>query len=217
MRQCLRSLLMTIVGLLALGATAEAVLVEIDMDPGSPGVQTNLSPVLVNDIFTVDVLVSGLTSPPLAANEVPLQGFEFHLNYDSAVLDATSAVGGNILLAPTFTLPDLTTPGLVVFGDLSLGDPTSTAAAGILASITFNTVGPGFSLLDLNGILDPDNPLDNPNGVALTALDQVSIPIDTVNNGSVNFVPIPGAALLFGTGLMGLIGIARRKALRTKL
>lgn len=33
----------------------------------------------------------------------------------------------------------------------------------------------------------------------------------SIENGSVNVVPIPGAVLLFGSGLLGLMGIGRRR------
>jgi len=157
--------------------------------------------------------VSGINAPPLLGSQVPLQGFEFFLNFNAAVLSATGVSGGGFLLPTTFAIPDISTPGLVHFAELSLATPPSIGSAGKLASISFNTIGQGTSLLNLNGIFNLE---DNPNGVALTAPFEINIPIDMVKNGSVNFVPIPGAALLFGTGLIGLIGIARRKALATK-
>lgn len=50
-------------------------------------------------------------------------------------------------------------------------------------------------------------------GVGIQSLDDESWAMDNLNV-SVNSVPVPTAAWLFGSGLMGLLGVARRKATR---
>ncbi len=188
-----------IVGFLALGATAEAVLVSLDVNP--PNGQASRT-VTLGTPFTVDIVVSDVTD---------LIGFTIDLGFDASVLTATGGsigtfLGGGLLLFP----PDLTPPDVNLVGGTFIG--VGTTGSGVLASINFTAVGPGVnSPLDFNLVQLTDS-------LGGKILDFPVIPgsEDSVSNGSITVVPIPGAALLFGTGLIGLIAIARRKALRTQ-
>jgi hypothetical protein len=75
-----------------------------------------------------------------------------------------------------------------------------------IAVLTFSTVGVlGTSPLDLSvGTY--------PGGAALVWADAdgFAIPQPTYVDGSVEVVPVPAAVWLFGSGLLGLIGVARR-------
>jgi hypothetical protein len=109
---------------------------------------------------------------------------------------------------------DITTDGLVRMGGSFFNfvpPPFGVGSPAHLGSISF--VGEGLGLSDLT-IFD----LDRGGSIADFALaapfdgmdldDQIS---SGVVIGSINQVPIPGSILLLGSGLVGLIGLARRK------
>ena len=88
--------------------------------------------------------------------------------------------------------------GDIAIGELSLADEDSLSDLYL-----YNFVYPG-SGSDL--VLDP--------GTTTLHKAVIDIGLDgsvTLNNAAVNPVPIPGAALLLGSGLLGLVGIRRRK------
>lgn len=89
--------------------------------------------------------------------------------------------------------------GDIAIGELSLADEDSLSDLYL-----YHFVYPG-SGSDL--VLDPGAPTLH-KAVIDIGLDGSVI----LNNAAVNPVPIPGAALLFGSGLLGLVGIRRRKS-----
>jgi len=181
-----------IVGLWALGATAEAVMVSLDVDPSTAGIQNAIS-VPFGPSVTVDVVVDAVTD---------LNAFQFNLGYIGAILNATTITSGMFLSAGIPIGVDLGPP-LLKYGEFQFSDAASSGTDVVLASIIFDTVGLGTSTLTL-----PVVKLSGPHAFEILN--------GSGTGGSITVVPIPGAALLFGTGLIGLIAIARRKSLRTK-
>ncbi len=181
--------------LLVGGTTASALpIISVDMDPTTAGIQSSLI-VTPTTTFDVDVIITGVDATS------PLNGFEFDLDFDSAVLSATSVVDGGFLLAPAIVLQNDVTPPDVMFAAVTLL-PAGAVGSGILASITFDAIGIGSSVLDLNDAI-------------LAAPFGIPIPLDGINDGTINVaaasVPEPTAGLLLALGLIALLACSRRR------
>ena len=143
--------------------------------------------ILEGEQITVDVSLSNSAD----AGGV-IDGFNFRVSFDSTGLAAANATSD----VPLFTALGgaSITNGTVSyiydgFGVANLGD-------GVLGSF------------DVTGLALGNYPLILSDAVLTVGFD--SITPDLVD-GNVSVVPIPGSILLLGSGLVGLIGIARRK------
>lgn len=137
-------------------------------------------------------------------------GHGVYFNDDRVIDDANATLPSGHLLSPTSTGVYF----LAVFDDDGL--PLSGAAASlddlifpIVDAPYTDVVGPTGSggTLPLSGWgFDPDTPIDFDNNVGLDGEYLVNL------TGANFVVPIPAALWLFGSGLLGLFGIARKKA-----
>jgi hypothetical protein len=141
--------------------------------------------------FTVDIVISGVSAA------APLNAFEFDLFFDPAVLTAVSVVDGGFLLSPVFTIQEIIGGLSVEFAEVTLG-PFGASGSGALATITFDATGKGESVLDLDNVI-----LSAPFGVEIVPT--------AIEDGFVNTIPEPNAALLFATGFAAS-GMALRRA-----
>lgn len=122
------------------------------------------------------------------------------LSLNSVTLTFPSAFGGDPLWdfwnEGTIDQTAGTLTGLSVASFVGTPDATFD-----IATLNFTAVGLGLSPIDL--IEPTSNTWPNYAGTALTG--------PTFTDGSVNVVPIPGSLLLLGTGIVGLVGIGRKK------
>lgn len=153
----------------------------------------------VNDIFTVDIVGNGFTSN--------VDGGGVNFSYDSSVLNILAVsidgsvwdFGGTGISTGTIDNGAGSVDGIMMN---TFGNVTGNF---VVATVQFQAMGIGTSGLDLSEfLLNPwasGGSLLNPDflGGSLT----VSAPSAVV--------PVPAAAWLFGSGLLGLIGMARRK------
>jgi hypothetical protein len=145
--------------------------------------------VTVGDIFSVDIV----------GDFTELAGGEFDLGFDSATLRVDSVV-----IDPYWDfLPDGGGPAAgnvwpgIAF-DAFVNDPATGPLT--IATINMTALAVGSSSLSILA-----------NSQFFSATEQL---FPTLNAGTVNVVgviPIPAAVWLFGSGLLGLLGIARRK------
>ena len=154
----------------------------------------------INDTFSVDIIGSGFTSN--------VDGGGVNLSYDSSVLNILSVsidesvwdFGGTGISTGTIDNGAGSVDGIMMntFGNVVTGNF-------VVATVQFQAMGPGTSGLGLSEfLLNPwasGGSLLNPDFLdgSLTVSDPSAV------------VPVPAAAWLFGSGLLGLVGMARRK------
>ncbi|MGB7932224.1 MAG: hypothetical protein WCH04_08365 [Gammaproteobacteria bacterium] len=148
-----------------------------------------------------------------------ITGYTLDIRYDMTELDfqtsaqvlpfSSGAFVPSFTLDPASTSGDASSTGLATSnsGRASVLQAGDSDPAGDLFSLTFTVLTPvSDGLLDLTvGLLNPGADAINPavGGASFT------INPDTVS-ASIRAVPVPAAFWLFGSGLLGLIGMARR-------
>ena len=172
-------------------ATASAPIVSVDADPGTAGIQAT-TVVAPGSSFSIDIVIEYVD--PVA----PLNAFELDLFFDPSVLSATSAVDGGFLLDPTFVVQNSIGVMSVEFAEVTLL-PFGASGSGVLVTITFDAIGGGTSVLDLQNVI-----LSAPFGVEILT--------EAINDGAVSVVPEPSSALLFSVGMLVVGGKLRRRA-----
>jgi hypothetical protein len=180
-----------LLGFASLVAASVANAATLSLDPSS-------ATVAVGDSFSVNVLGSLFPTDGVA-------GGGLVISYDSTLLSLGS-----------YSLNDFPldfSPGNDVAGALTLVlNAAFTGAAPATGTGTFNFVTLNFTAIagtpgtavDLT--VDVLNPFVN-------AVTFAEIPVDTLNGATVTVgaVPVPAAVWLFGSGLLGLVGVARRR------
>jgi len=178
----LKSKLLRLVGAAALLFSASGVALA-----DTVGFNPDPKNVALGDMFTVDIVGIGFTE---------LAGGVIDLGFDGAVLQINSVSIDPYwdFLPDGGALTDSNTWSGIGF-DVLVNDP----AVGdfIIAKISLTALTVGSSSLEILGTSEFFN----------GSVDEL---FPTLSNGTVNVVPVPAAVWLFGSGLLGLVGIARR-------
>jgi hypothetical protein len=147
---------------------------------------------------TLDVNISSVTD---------LFGFQFDVLFGASTLSATSETEGTFLATggTTFFVPGTidNVGGSVTNGANTLiGAISGVNGGGTLAILKFTGLVPGTTMVDLANVTLLDS---NFNPISFTTED-ASVTVE----GSVA-TPEPSELMLFGMGLIGVVGLARRK------
>jgi hypothetical protein len=135
-------------------------------------------------------------------------GGGFYVNWDPAILALDSfsfTFPGDQFFAQTPVQDDVAGS---LNADVSSFNVGAATADFDIAVLTFTAVGPGVSPLDLSLGLYPG-------GAPLVWTDSTFTEITPVfvdGSVTVSAVPVPAAVWLFGSGLLGLVGVARGRA-----
>lgn len=180
----------------------------------------------VGEDVWVDIVISGLGDEIVSA-------FMLEVSYDSSVLQATGVTFGTELETwfgiPGFSFQgsDISTSGIVAFDELSIiGDDDLAFLQPdhfTLASLHFTAVGVGWSDLTFNpveisGVLIGIDGIDV-KGLQIPDSDPAEAGVLdlTVGTGAIHVaVPEPASLLLFGTGVLGLMGYTWRRRRQTR-
>jgi hypothetical protein len=166
---------------------------------------TPAQPIGVGDQTQVNLRISGLgefTAPSLG-------GFDFEVSYDGSVVSLTGVSFSTWLNGPDPWLPpkwEVTGAGSVSLDEVSWESQEFLESlqpdAFLLATLYFDGVAQGTS----------DIGISNPRGLKFALTDAVGqgLPVDTVD-GSITVVPLPAAAWLFGSAVIGMAGLGWRQ------
>ena len=145
----------------------------------------------VNDLFSVDVVGTDfLTST----------GGGFDIGYDPTILRADSVTFDAAVWNFSNSPGTINNTTGIIDEVLVSTFPGTNPGNFIVATINFTAIGQGTNSFTLND--STTNPWQGIN---------IDLTYDTFNPLIVAAVPVPAAAWLFGSGLLGLIGLSRRK------
>jgi hypothetical protein len=155
----------------------------------------------VGESTQVNVRISGLgdfTGPSLG-------GFDLTVTYDDSVV-SLAGVDFSTWLGDSLKLNTPAADSVDLF-EVSVESPSFLNSlqpdAFLLATLYFDGVAQGRSDIGITNSLGLD--------FALTDADGFLISVDDLNPGSITVVPLPAAAWLFGSAVIGMAGIGWRK------
>lgn len=208
--------LLSLIAGLFLSFSAQAALVTLSFT-GTTDTGTGMEAVFsVNSADITPTTASGDLINVIDGSNFPLNGARFNSGGNSTVFDTANAYYGPDINFETFEFRAGDSSSALqlgfVYGATFLYDPNTnnvTLTASVRDPVTFGFVehiytGSNFSI----NLLDLD-----PNGLnGFTNTENFTVDTLNISVTGVSAVPVPAAAWLFGSGLIGLFGFARKKS-----
>jgi hypothetical protein len=183
-----RVLTSSLLGLILFGASvAHAATVSFSDTAVAANVGDTISLNILMD-FTDDATLGGGTDIFYDASVLSFQSFDFSTT--------------TLALDPTFSrVPDVLTNELE---GMAFGSFAGLTGPGIVGTLTFQAIATGDITLSM---AETDNPLG---GGSFTSATTFLPQVVSFGTADVAVVPVPAAVWLFGSGLLGLVGVARK-------
>lgn len=205
----MRKLLSTVCGLALLGLVNQAGAVSLSLQPGSQTARPS-------DTVSLDLVVDGLGD--FAPDS--LGDFDIDIGYDMSALSflgySLGSFLGDIGLGEAIDFSSGDLGGAINLAELSLLDPDAISGPSFLGPY-LDDIQPGsFTLVTLDFSVD----VLTPGSSTIVSIDTVNamgdgfglpLTVDATSDAVISAVPLPAGVWLFVSGLLGLIGSARRK------
>ena len=163
----------------------------VDTDLSEAGIQSESS-IFLGNSFTVNVVIDSVDPT------IPLNAFEFDLDYNSSILAGLDIVDGGFIQTPFIEIERNVEAPDINFAEATL-IPTGSSGNGVLASIGFSAIGLGSSILDLNDLI-----LSAPFGQPIAGVATNSGMINVISSNPDPPIPEPSTVFLtlFGLGFI---------------
>jgi len=189
-------------------AIAAPLITGFGFDTGGSSYENDIT-LPLNGTVSIDLYAIFSGIPETGGDSYLLNGFDFELGFEPTQLQLLTGTDVDANWDSFRNLVIDNTAGTVTMGGSALLSGVSQPTDALLATLVFECVALGTSDITLTSLNQAGG---GPSGSADFVFNPTfeSATFDGVV-GSISNVPIPGSILLLGSGILGLVGLSRRK------